>query len=123
MNIVSKIYESALKIQNEKKNENMSQMRTVGRKQRSTVDNLIILNSITENQRQNKNKTYLFFADAKKCFYKLWLKDCLIEMYYLGYGHQHRNGTRRSNRAKSKGTNSSRNRHLEVPRNGNQQIR
>ena len=21
----------------------------------------------------------------KKCFDKLWLKDCLIEMYYLGY--------------------------------------
>ena len=66
VNRVSKIYESALKIQNENKNENMSQMHTAGRKQRSTVDNLIILNSIIENQRQNKYKTYLFFADAKK---------------------------------------------------------
>ena len=66
VNTVSKIYESALKIQNENKNENMSQMQTAGRKQRSTVDNLIILNSIIENQRQNKYKTYLFFADAKK---------------------------------------------------------
>ena len=84
VNAVSKIYESALKIQNEKKNENMPQMQTAGRKQTLTVDNLIILN-ITENQRQNKNKTFLFFADAKKCFDKLWLKDCLIEMYYLGY--------------------------------------
>ena len=51
MNIVSQIYESALKIQNEKKNENMSQIQTAGRKQRSTVDNLIILNSIIENQK------------------------------------------------------------------------
>ena len=84
VNAVSKIYESALKIQNEKKNENMPQMQTAGRKQTLTVDNLIILN-ITENQRQNKNKTFLFSADAKKCFDKLWLKDCLIEMYYLGY--------------------------------------
>ena len=33
MNIVSKIYESTLKIQNEKKNMNMSQMQTAGRKQ------------------------------------------------------------------------------------------
>ena len=66
VNRVSKIYESALKIQNENKNENMSQMQTAERKQRSTVDNLIILNSIIENQRQNKYKTYLFFADAKK---------------------------------------------------------
>ena len=59
-------------------------MQTAGRKQRSTVNNLIILNSIIENQRQNKNKIYLFFADAKKCFDKLWLKDCLTEMHYLG---------------------------------------
>ena len=85
VNIVSKIYESALKIQNEEKNKNMSQMQTARRKQRSTVDNLIILNSIIENQTQNKNKTYLFFAVAKKYFDKLWLKDCLIKTYYLGY--------------------------------------
>ena len=51
-------------------------MQTAGRKKRLTIDNLIILNSIIENQRQNKNK---------KWFDKLWLKDCLIEMYYLGY--------------------------------------
>ena len=52
--------------------------------ERSTVDNLIILNSIIQNQRQNKSKTY-FFQMPKKCFDKLWLKDCLIEMHYLGY--------------------------------------
>ena len=46
VNIVSKIYHTALKIQNEKKNENMSQMQPAGRRQRSAVDNLIILNSI-----------------------------------------------------------------------------
>ena len=63
----------------------MTQMQTSGRKQRSIVDNLMILNSIIENQRQNENKTNLFFADAKKCFDKLWLKDCLTEMYNLGY--------------------------------------
>ena len=39
----------------------MSQMQTA----RSTVDNLIILNLMIENQRQNKNKTYLLFAGAK----------------------------------------------------------
>ena len=85
VNTVSKIYESALKIQNKNKNENMSQMQTAGRKQRSTVDNVIFLNSMIENQRQNKNKRYLFFADAKKCFDKLRLKACLIEIYNLGY--------------------------------------
>ena len=56
MNIISKIYESVLKIQNENNNDNMSQMQTAGRNQRSTVDNLIILNSKIENQRENKSK-------------------------------------------------------------------
>ena len=27
----------------------------------------------------------MFFADAVKCFDKLWLKDCLLEMHNLGY--------------------------------------
>ena len=45
MNIVSKIYESVLKIQNEHNIENISPMQTAGRKRRSTIDNLIILNS------------------------------------------------------------------------------
>ena len=53
-------------------------MQTAGRKQRLAVDNLIILNPIIENKRQYKNKTYLFFADGKKCFDNLWLNDCLI---------------------------------------------
>ena len=55
-------------------------MQIAGIKPGSTVDNLIILNSRIENQRQYKNKTYLFFADAKKCFDELWLNDCLIEI-------------------------------------------
>ena len=46
----------------------MSKMQTTERKQRSTVDNLVTLNSIIENQIQNKNRTYLFFADTKKMF-------------------------------------------------------
>ena len=49
----------------------MSQMEKPRRKQRSTVDHLIILSSIIDNQRESKNETYLFFADAQKCFDKL----------------------------------------------------
>ena len=29
--------------------------------------------------------TYLFFADAEKCFDKLWLKDCIVELENLGF--------------------------------------
>ena len=27
----------------------------------------------------------MFFADVVKCSDKLWLKDCLLKMYNLGY--------------------------------------
>ena len=43
------------------------------------------MNAIIEHQRAQKLNTYIFFADAFKCFDKLWLKDCLLEMYNLGY--------------------------------------
>ena len=71
MNEISIIHKSVSKIQNENNNQNMSQMEKAGRKQRSTVDNLIILSSIIENQKESKNETYLVFADAQKCFDKL----------------------------------------------------
>ena len=59
MNTASKIYESVLKIQNENNNVNILPMKAVGRKQKSTVDNLNILNSIIENQKENQSKRYL----------------------------------------------------------------
>ena len=63
----------------------MSEMQLAGKKGRSAMDNLIIMNTITENQRVQTLNTYMFFADAVKCFDKLWLKDCLLEMYNLGH--------------------------------------
>ena len=63
----------------------MSEMQVAERKERSGIDNFIIMNTIIENQRAQKLNTYILFADAVKWFDKLWLKDCLLEMYNLGY--------------------------------------
>ena len=49
------------------------------------MNNVIIINATIEKQRQSYKNTYLFFADAEKCFDKLWLKDCLIDMEEIGY--------------------------------------
>ena len=65
-NIVSKAYEIVKKIQNEAIQSNMSNMQTAGKKNRSTMDNIIIINAIIEKQRQSYKNTYLFFADAEK---------------------------------------------------------
>ena len=47
--------------------------------------NILIVSSIIEKRRQEKQNTYLMCADAVKGFDKLWFKDCLIEMKELGY--------------------------------------
>ena len=39
---------------------------------------------VINNNRRLKKKTYLIFADAEKCFDKLWLEDCLINIQELG---------------------------------------
>ena len=85
VNIISKVYKLVKITQNEKNNSKMSEMQAAGRKERSAMDNLIIMNTIIENQSTQKLNTYMFFADAVKCFDKLWLKDCLLEMYNSGY--------------------------------------
>ena len=47
-----------------------------GKKGRSTKDNWLIMAIIDENKKLGKD-TYMIFADAEKCFDKLWLEDCL----------------------------------------------
>ena len=59
----------------------MSEMQVAGKKEKSAMDNLIIMNTIIENQRAPKLNTYIFFAAAVKWFDYLWLKDCQLEMY------------------------------------------
>ena len=49
INIISKVYELVKITQNEKNNSKMSEIQAAGRKERSAMDNLIIMNTIIEN--------------------------------------------------------------------------
>ena len=60
-------------------------MQTAGKEQRSTMDNIVIISAIIEQRRIEKSNTYIFFEDAVKCFDKLWLQDCIIELAKLRY--------------------------------------
>lgn len=77
-NVVSKAYEIVKKIHNEAVRSNMFIMQTTGKKNISTMDNIIVIHAIidkvTEPQRQGHRNTNKFFADAEKSFGKLWLK-------------------------------------------------
>ena len=85
MDIVCKVYERVKKLQNGNKQANMSSMQSAGKKNRSTLDDLIIMNAIIKKQRQDNKNTQIFYGDVEKFFDKLWLKDSLIEMETTGY--------------------------------------
>ena len=86
-NIVSKVYEKVKLLQNEDIC-NMSRMQCAGSKNGSPLDHIITLNVIIEKQRSEKKPTYILFADAEKCFDKLWLEDGLLELHKLGWSEK-----------------------------------
>ena len=65
-NVVSKAYDIVKKMQNKAGQSNRSNKQTAGKNNRSTMDNIILVNAITEKQRKSHKNTYLFLADAEK---------------------------------------------------------
>ena len=55
-----------------------------GQKGCGTIDNMIMMRAVIDNNIRLNIKTYCYFADAYKCFDKLWLKDCLVELWRAG---------------------------------------
>ena len=82
-NVLSKVFEWVLNLST---NEIvcMSEYHCEGQKERGTVDNMIMMRAVIDNNARLNKKTYCYFADAYKCFDKLWLKDCLVEMWRAG---------------------------------------
>ena len=82
-NILSKLFERVL--ENVTREEiQMSQYQSGGQRKRGTCDNQIMMNAVIDQNRRLKKKSYLYFADAYKCFDRLWLKDCLVELWKAG---------------------------------------
>lgn len=78
---ISKLFE---KVMQDKLNLRMDECQSGGRKNRSTVDNWIILGAILDQNRWLGKSTYIIVADAEKCFDRLWLKDCLVDLHEAG---------------------------------------
>ena len=80
--VISKLYEKVLKNRNQDKlDEYISDYQSGGVKGRSPADNTLILSEIIRINKKLNRKTYIVYGDAVKCFDKLWLRDCLVEMY------------------------------------------
>ena len=85
-NILYKTFERILIARNEERIENLlSNHQCGGRKGVSTADILMVISSIIERNRYLGRNTYVFFADAVKCFDKLWLQRSLINMNKGGF--------------------------------------
>ena len=80
-NILSKLFENMI-LKND--SSTMYPWQNGGGKNRSDIDNTIIINAIIDNNRRLNKKTYILFADAVKCYDNLWLQDCLIDLCDLG---------------------------------------
>ena len=66
----------------------MSWMQRAGRKNSSPIDHIVTLNATIENQRVKQEHTYVLFADAEKCFDRLWLKDGILEIGRCGWSNK-----------------------------------
>ena len=84
-NILSKIMEKVL-INRGKEvvDRSMTQFQNGGVKGKSIADNLFALNTIIDHFKNKKQNLYILYADLEKCFDKLCLQDCIIELEETG---------------------------------------
>ena len=81
-NILSKCMEKVLLDRRAEEIEGaVSRYQTGGLRGRSIQDNLYILNNLISQYKKEKKELYILFADVKKCFDNLWLRDCITELY------------------------------------------
>ena len=84
-NNISKVYERIVKERNMVSfTKGISEWSNGGLKRRAAVDNIMIINSIIEQNKYLKRNTFLVFTDAEKCFDKLWLHDGIMELWRSG---------------------------------------
>ena len=55
-----------------------------GSKGRGPINNWIIMMAIIDEAKRLKKNVYLFFGDLVKCFDRLWLRDCLVDLHQAG---------------------------------------
>ena len=82
--IISKLYEKIkLKRNSEKINNGKSKYQCGGTKGKSSSDNIMTLNAIIDYNKLINTETFILFADAYKCFDKLRIKHCIIDLYKI----------------------------------------
>ena len=80
--ILSKIFENVIdEIADEVKYD---KFQSGGGKGRGGIDNWFILMATIDEAKRLRRNVYLFFGDLVKCFDRLWLQDCLVDLHECG---------------------------------------
>ena len=87
--VVGKLFEK-VKLMDQRKiiEEKLSKFQTGGIKGKSTADNIMTLNAIIDYNNLINSETYIFFADAYKCFDILDLRVSIIDLYDILGAHE-----------------------------------
>ena len=80
-NVVSKVFEE---IQDSESQVRFDRFQNGGTKGRATIDSWIILMALIDEGKRLRKPVYIFFADLVKCFDRLWLKDCVVDLHECG---------------------------------------
>ena len=81
--IVGKIFEKVM-MEEQRNRVRMSMYQNGGGKNRSAKDNWMAIMAIMDRNKKLGRDTYMIFADAEKCFDKLWLEDCVVDLVGIG---------------------------------------
>ena len=82
--VLSKVFERLICLRIEPFMERMSKFQAGSRKNRSVMDQLLILRSMTNHAIYLKSPLYITFYDFKQCFDKLGLDDSILALWKLG---------------------------------------
>ena len=82
-NIVCNLFEKVLKSRSENEIK-IDEHQNGWKKEAMTGDNWFILRAVIDNNKRLRRNTYILMADAEKCFDRLWLQDCLVDMKEAG---------------------------------------
>ena len=83
-NVLSKVMEKLIKTRIEIYTSTVNKLQAGSRKDRSTCDNVFIMNSLIDHALYLKSSLYLTFYDYATCFDILWLEDCLLSLWKIG---------------------------------------
>ena len=82
--VISKISERLICLRIEPNMDKRSKLQAGSRKNRSVVEQLFIMRSLTDHAKYTKSSLYITFYDFKQCFDKLDLDNSILTLWKLG---------------------------------------